>query len=456
MSLSTLQQQSAKIRTIEKKLHDHMALYGYDTIELPFIEPSDIFLTRAGDTIIDRLFTFERFGRQLALRPEFTAAAASLYVSSKQTDIVRWQFSGAIFEDEPSNYSLEYQKYSIGAEFIGVNGVASDVETIAMAVGGVSKLGMTNWKLVIGHVGLQLHLLSRYGLDSKTYRMLLSQRDILKNNLRGKEIALRNMKAIVSPKPVNHDNSDTHQQDSSQTQHILNALLDSTRYGTTMGGRTREDIAERLLNKRERALEQHQIEAALDFFAEWVNLRAPIDEAFSQIEKWIGDDADGHAILSDWQQTVVLLESYGIERDQIVIQADLTKNWEYYTGLVFGVEVGEDNYIVGGGRYDELTRILGSEKNIPAIGFAYYVDTMLPLLPVAAKMRNFVVINGEDGSDVIKWARFLRDNQIAVVISLAKDGIMLTIENGRASLNDLSYAFTEKDNLLKDLKAALS
>jgi histidyl-tRNA synthetase len=285
--------------------------------------------------------------------------------------------------------------------------------------------------------------------------MLLSQREILKHGKQGKITALENMREILATDTDFLEEVHTpNQQDKSQTQQILDVLLDSTRYGTTMGGRSRHDIAQRLLNKSERGYEAKQIHAALDFFADWVNLCAPIDAAFSQITEWIGDDAEGQAILKNWQQTIQLLERYGIDRSNIIIQADLTKNWEYYTGIVFGVEVEDDNYIVGGGRYDELTRVLGSDRNIPAIGFAYYVDTMLPLMTHNGEPQQCVVLMGDNLADVILWAKFLRDNQIAVIIDTApKDGTVITIENNRACLKESSFSFNERQSLLKDLKA---
>lgn len=459
MSLDILRHQSAQIRYLEKQLYDHMALYGYEYISLPFIEPSDIFLTRAGDKIIHRLLTFDRFGRQLALRPEFTAAAAHLYVTSGQKGIARWQFSGAIFEDEPDNHSFKYQKYSIGAECIGGSGIEADAETIAMSVEGITKLDIDNWKLIIGHVGLQRYLLSRFHLDSRTYRMLLAQREILKDSTHGKAIAFEHLQTILMlDSEVLPEIAVTTQQDTHQTQHMLDVLLDSTRYGTTMGGRSRHDIAQRLLNKRERALEKNQIQVALDFFADWVNLRAPLHEAFSQIAAWIGHDADGQRLLSEWQETIELLEAYGIERQRIIIQADLTKNWEYYTGLVFGIEAGDDNYIAGGGRYDELTRILGSEENIPAIGFAYYVDNLLPLLELAADSTNTVLLNGDNVADVIAWATYLRTNGIPTLINAQADkaDAAITIQNRAAHWRESTYTLSEKENLLKDLKAVQS
>ena len=455
MNLNIANQQTSQIRYLEKILQEHMALFGYEQISLPFIEAADIFLTRAGDKIIDCLFTFDRLGQQLALRPEFTAAAAHHYVTQQETGVARWQFSGPIFEDAPDDHTLDYQKYSIGAECIGLAGGVAEADAIAMAVQGITKLGLENWQLVIGHVGLQLYLLSRYDLDSRTYRLLLAQRETLKDPQRGKDAALDHIHDLLTISENDVANGTLNQQADTQTQHMLDVLLDSTRYGTTMGGRTRNDIAQRLLNKRERALEYEQITAALDFLHRWVNLRAPLDEAFPQIADWIGDDPTGQAILNTWQETLNLLDIYGIERDQIIIQADLTKNWEYYTGLVFGVEIGEDNYVVGGGRYDDLTRVLGSQNNVPAFGFAYYIDNLLPMLNITMSENSSVTIQADaNAHDAIRWATYLRNNGVSIALDEnVTNELLITIKNGGACLKNRTYTWSEKESLLKELKA---
>ncbi len=45
------------------------ATYGYEKIETPIIQPADLFLTKAGDQIIHRLFTFERHGAPACAAP---------------------------------------------------------------------------------------------------------------------------------------------------------------------------------------------------------------------------------------------------------------------------------------------------------------------------------------------------------------------------------------------------
>jgi len=54
------------------------------------------------------------------------------------------------------------------------------------------------------------------------------------------------------------------------------------------------------------------------------------------------------------------------------------RGFEYYTGMMFQLFIGEEN-IGGGGRYDALIPLIGG-KDIPASGFALYLDRLMRLV----------------------------------------------------------------------------
>jgi histidyl-tRNA synthetase len=61
-------------------------------------------------------------------------------------------------------------------------------------------------------------------------------------------------------------------------------------------------------------------------------------------------------------------------------QIDITsgRGFEYYTGVIFHLFTGNTR-VVGGGRYDALIPLMGG-REVPASGFALYVDRLLGLL----------------------------------------------------------------------------
>jgi len=79
--------------------------------------------------------------------------------------------------------------------------------------------------------------------------------------------------------------------------------------------------------------------------------------------------------LGDFINVVDLLEALGCH-----YQIDLAsgRGFEYYTGVIFQLFMGEEN-IGGGGRYDALIPLMGG-KDIPASGFALYLDRLMSLV----------------------------------------------------------------------------
>jgi ATP phosphoribosyltransferase regulatory subunit len=50
---------------------------------------------------------------------------------------------------------------------------------------------------------------------------------------------------------------------------------------------------------------------------------------------------------------------------------------EYYTGFVFELRARNGEVVAGGGRYDTLLEAIGAGRPIPAVGVAFWTETML-------------------------------------------------------------------------------
>lgn len=407
---------------LSSSLEQHMARYGYQKVDTPVIQPADLFLTRAGDQIIDHLFTFERRGQQYALRPEFTASAAAQYAQQQREGAVaRWQFSGAIFEDDPASSTTSYQRFGIGAELLGMAGALAEAEIIAMAAHGLSQQSIDEWTLVLGNVQLMRHLLTTFKLDSRAQRFLLSHLPALVNPAQGKAFVLGAIDKLLMGGADAAPVADIGFSEEGNTQQLLDVLLDATQHGVTMGGRTREDIARRLVQKRQRAAERDQFVRALGFLESWSRIDLPCPEAFETIHDWISpEDATSLSILDNWRHLIDLLTAYGLPDNRIRLQPALSRNWDYYTGVVFELRGLDQRRLGGGGRYDELARLLGAEHDVPAVGFTYYADELLALLPPSAEKLPQVlaiVISPESEISGAHWSEALRARGYAVTVS---------------------------------------
>ncbi len=449
---------------IADALHAFMATYGYELMETPIIQPAELFLTKAGDQLVTRLFTFERHNHSLALRPEFTATAARDYVvhHPDSAPVVRWQFSGPIFDDDPARSDGEFQHDSIGAELIGLGGTLGEAEMIGMAAQGAAMLGISDARLVIGHVGLMRLLLSRFALDPRTERFLLGHLDSMKDPARGKRHVIEQFDRLLGTSLVTQaipeGAAENETASALSTTTMLDALLNATERNTAMGGRSRNDIVRRLLQKRRRASERDQVLRALDFLETWGRIDAPPLEAFATIRSLIAaDDDESLGVLAAWQQTVELLGASGTGSDQIRIQPDLARSWDYYTGIVFELYAANGLHLAGGGRYDELLRLVGGRDEIPAVGFVYYPRNLLAAAPpprdTEPSTTTLVVSAGQE-SAALRWAQALRQGGLIVALLPSAQAVepVIAIEQDQLRYRDGSYSMDDLPRLIALLK----
>lgn len=464
MPESSLSDRSARIREIANLLRGRMTLSGYQSIELPSLENADLFLTKAGDQIVEQLFTFERHGRVMALRPEFTAPAVSLYLKQNVSRVARWQFDGQVFQDgihQAAPHAIG-ERHSIGAELIGAAGAAADAEIIALVADILQSLDLHDWTISIGHVGLIRQLLANFELNVRTRRFIVHHRDYLKRNDSGKASLLGQIeRSLLQDNTLYPSNgmSDPYPSSTDNIGHLLGALLEATGHADTMGSRTRQDIAARLLEKRLQITENQQIEAALNFLAAWLSLGTSPDQALAEAQHFVEGDAIAETMLREWHSMFTLLRAYGVPQENLLIQTDLARTWDYYSGIVFSIQV--NNQVVGGGgRYDELPRLLGSPSEVPAVGFALYVDDLLTHLPAAAaNARPTIYLSAGDESIylAIAWAVRLRKVGQGVILLMHEaerpsDAIVLHVDqNGMIWLNKVGYTLDHIENLLHTL-----
>jgi ATP phosphoribosyltransferase regulatory subunit len=74
------------------------------------------------------------------------------------------------------------------------------------------------------------------------------------------------------------------------------------------------------------------------------------------------------------------LEQGGLDLDKSTFATEFGRSFEYYSGLVFQIEVeGEHDagQIAGGGRYDGLLAHIGAPRDVPAIGAAIHTERLL-------------------------------------------------------------------------------
>jgi ATP phosphoribosyltransferase regulatory subunit len=96
------------------------------------------------------------------------------------------------------------------------------------------------------------------------------------------------------------------------------------------------------------------------------------------------------------------LEAYGCLR-AVILDLGLIGRHNYYTGAVFEVyAAGLGFTVANGGRYDNLLKRFG--QDLPATGFAIYLERLLSVLPEEADSPLLVLVGGGVGGTEVAVA----------------------------------------------------
>jgi histidyl-tRNA synthetase len=244
-------------------------------------------------------------------------------------------------------------------------------------------------------------------------------------------------------------------------QRTFDLMLETNRDTTITGGRTRQDVSRRLYQKYRRSLDREQIIAAVDFLVEWSRISATPEEAFTLIAALLPQaDAIAEELAEEWKFLISLLEQYDVTADQLVIQPALARSWDYYSGIIFELATPNGVHLGGGGRYDELSKLLGGQQRVPAVGFAYYVDNIISLLQRPAHSKRQCIklrTNPSAQLGAIRWASRLRQRELDVEVETGtteEEGTndLYVQDNASVRFQGRIYHIPDIDTLVMELK----
>jgi histidyl-tRNA synthetase len=152
--------QSRKFESVRQALLEPAKSAGYELIELPVFEDTELFTRGVGestDVVSKEMYTFEdRGGRSITLRPEGTAGVMRAVIEhglDRGQLPVKLYYSGPFFRAERPQAGRYRQFYQVGIEAIGIQDAALDAEVIAIADAGFKAIGLKKYRLEITSLG---------------------------------------------------------------------------------------------------------------------------------------------------------------------------------------------------------------------------------------------------------------------------------------------------------------
>jgi histidyl-tRNA synthetase len=154
-------------------------LFGFERYDASILEPSDLYKSKGAENeemVNEQTYTFtDRGDREVTLRPEMTPTVARM-IAARRRDLsfpVRWYSIPNLFRYERPQRGRLREHWQLNCDLFGAEGVASDVEVIALAAQTLTRFGATPdmFGIRVNHRGaLNAHLAQAGITDDATIR----------------------------------------------------------------------------------------------------------------------------------------------------------------------------------------------------------------------------------------------------------------------------------------------
>jgi ATP phosphoribosyltransferase regulatory subunit len=344
---------------------------GYAFVEPPILHDARIFVELAGEDLRRRLFlTSDAEGNELALRPDYTIPVCLQHLATGPARRkASYAYLGPVFRQRESGPGEFHQA---GVESLGRSDrEAADADVLKLALASVEALGVRKPVVRIGDSTLFAAVLEALDMSEPWRRRLArSFGDTARlSALIGRAGAPDHARRKIAPVSLGRERRDAR----ARAEELLAA------HGlATVGGRTAEEIAERVVAKTELAagISARSVRVLTAYLAlSATHASAPAElRRFAKAERIVIAPAiDGFERRSD------ALAARGVDPARLAFAADFGRRLDYYTGFVFEIHDAARPklaQIVGGGRYDRLLALIPGKATgtIPAIGFSIWLD----------------------------------------------------------------------------------
>ncbi|MGA9253057.1 MAG: ATP phosphoribosyltransferase regulatory subunit [Roseobacter sp.] len=335
---------------------------GAQVVETSVLQPADTLLDLYGEEIRARAYvTSDALRGEQMLRPDFTVPVVQMHMAHG-AESARYTYSGEVFRRQEHDPSRANEYLQVGYEvFDRTNPAAADAEVFALIVQAVGHLGL---RAATGDIGILMAAVR--GLRTTDARKSALLRHIwrprrfrsLLDRYAGRVKPSKERKALIDGEMPICDAPLIGKRRLSEIDHRI-ALLRADAAEPPVSA-IEVDLLDALLNVREMLpfAQQHLSDLAVDMPS-------------------ISDAVDRLSMRMD------ALAAHGINVDELPFEANYGRtSMEYYDGFVFGLYCAKRPDlppIATGGRYDALTRRLGGNASIPAVGGVIRPDLVVQL-----------------------------------------------------------------------------
>ena len=364
--------------------------YGYQMLETPVLEPTELFMRKSGGELASQLYSFIDAGsNSVSLRPEFTSPIMRHYLENKSSISLpaRWQYSGPVFRFDASHPDASGQFTQVGGELIGSSDIEADIELLKLAVAVPTKLGLDCWSLRLADLDILNSLLDPVGISDRARSFIIQSMPKLSE---GRSVVPNLLQEGLLIHLICGTNGSSDPEDAALRQaiHGLNdtqarsVLLGLLQWNSAdqLGQRTPEDVVERLLRKIQGNDSEEKLRQGLELASDLASIKGSPEQALETVKKTLASAGANQDASDRFAKVMDLMVGDPDAKGQIVLDFGLVHGLAYYNGVIFEVSHPKWAGILGGGgRYDTLSRALGGSDAVPALGFAYNLDALISI-----------------------------------------------------------------------------
>ena len=311
--------------------------YNFREYDGPPLEPLELFTTKSGAEIVGQLYNFTDKGeRAVSLRPEMTPTLARMVAAHERNykKPIKWFALPQLFRYERQQKGRLREHFQFNADIIGESDPAADAELIALLI----------------------DTLRAFGLTEKDFVIRLSSRNAW--------------------------------------QEFYKRGTPASGTASSVGVQASACSGDTLKCELQHADAPHEYE----FFQIIDKLgRTPKEESEKKLSALGFSIADVNQFIESGQPTAELeniLQNLAARGLGSFVRIDyrVIRGLAYYTGVVFEAfdAKGEFRAIAGGGRYDNLVKLIsGGKVNLPALGFGMGDVVLLEILKARGLLPKF-------------------------------------------------------------------
>ena len=344
-----------KSKNLSENILKSVRLKGFKYIKLDSVIETNHIVERSGESFRRFIFSFnDQNGNELCLRPDLTIASCLKYLNDKTKGTRKVFYSGQAFR-KTLNRADPIIKNQIGFEIIGSKKEKEDDKRIIeTSIKSLSKINYSSGSLTIGNVEIFKLLLNKLDIP-KRWRLRL-QRHFWRENYFNDLLKRLETNSDVDPTIVEIDKK-RYQQMLKQDQLKM------------IAGRSVNEILERFNNKIKDPRRAKKGRNVVKIIKEFLKINCSINQAANKLNLFFKK----YKINLRVENNYFPITKNKVSKLNIRYSASFGRQLEYYTGLVFKIEIkskSKNINIINGGRYDNLIGDLGSNKKIPAVGAA--------------------------------------------------------------------------------------